>query len=188
MVKTINTKRLKIGPIGNAILGSIAVVGTVSILALFPGLTLAIAPFIKKKRYSPQQAIQRNIDSMIKNGLLKRTIDKSGLQKIELTKRGKWEACLRSNTDHASRASWDGVWRVVVFDVPQTKANVRVELRRAMKLFGFKMLQQSVWVYPFPCDDFIKIVKTYLGVSNDVLYVKANFIENDKQLRKEFSL
>ncbi len=80
------------------------------------------------------------------------------------------------------------LWRVIIFDVPQTKSKLRHELRRAVKLYGFKMIQQSVWVYPYACDDFVGILKKHLGLSHDVLYMKVAFIENDKQLRKEFEL
>lgn len=188
MVKISQDKRLKIGPIGEAVLASVAVVGIVTVAGLFPGIAVAIAPFIKKKKYSPKQATEKTIDSLIRNGLLKKTVTQGGEVRVELTKKGKWEVLLRSHSDKTSSVVWDGVWRIVIFDVPQTKANIRVELRRAMRLFGFKMLQQSVWVYPYPCDDFIKVVKSHLGVSNDVLYIKTNYIENDKHLRKEFLL
>lgn len=181
-------KRVRVSPVGRAVLGIVAVTGVISVLALFPGVALAIAPFIKKKKYSPKQSIQRNIDSLIKNKLLRKSVDKTGCIKIELTKRGRWEALLRAPSVDKQSKKWDQLWRVVVFDIPQDKQKERTELRRAMRLFGFRLLQKSVWVYPFPCDDFILILKERLGVSHDVLYMKVSYIENDKHLRNEFSV
>lgn len=178
----------RIGPVGEAILASIAVVGVVSILALFPGITYALAPFIKKKKYPRKQTIQKSVKSLVKAGLVSEKISKSGTVTLELTQKGKWEALLRTKSLDTKKEKWDMLWRVIVFDVPQTKSKLRFELRRAMRLYGFKMLQQSVWVYPYACDDFIGVLKKHLGLSHDVLYMKVSFIENDKHLRNEFKL
>lgn len=181
--------RQKIGPIGEAVLVSVALVGTISLLALFPGMTVPIAPFVKKKKYSPRQAIQRNVDSLVRQGFLKKTVLKDGSVQLELTRRGKFEALLRSPKEgDRKRNKWDGQWRIIIFDVPEMKSKIRNELRRGMRLYGFKQLQQSVWVYPYACDDFVKILKQHLGVSSDVLYLKVSYIENDKHLRREFKL
>lgn len=183
-----NLRKPKIGPAGEAIIASIALVGVISILALAPGMASVIAPFIKKKKYFKKQTIQRSIDSLIRSGLVEKNISKNGAVTLQLTRKGKWEALLRSKSFDTKKEKWDSMWRVVIFDVPQTKNKLRHELRRAMKLYGFKMLQQSVWVYPHACDDFVEILKKHLGVSNDVLYMKVAFIENDKHLRREFAL
>lgn len=178
----------RIGPVGEAILASIAVVGVVSILALFPGVTYAIAPFIKNKKYPRKQTIQNSVESLVKAGFVSKKINKNGIVTLELTRKGKWEALLHTRSFDEKKEKWDMLWRVIIFDVPQTKSKLRYELRRAMKLYGFKMLQQSVWVYPYACDNFIGVLKKHLGLSHDVLYMKVAFIENDKQLRNEFEL
>ncbi len=177
----------KIGKIGEAILLGVAGAGAISILILFPGMAHLIAPFIKKKSFRKRD-IQKNLDSLVRSGLLKMQIGSQGKMKLELTRKGKWEAFLRYKSQDTVKDKWDGIWRVVIFDVPISKNKIRRELRRAMLLFGFKMLQQSVWVYPHACDDFITLLKTNLGVSNDVLYMKVRHIENDIHLRKEFNL
>ncbi len=181
-------KRVRIGPIGTAILVTVGVTGAVTFLALLPGLSVLLAPFIRKKKYSPKQAIQNNIESLVRTGLLVKKIDKNGDVTLELTKKGKWESLLRSNSFDSKKERWDKIWRVVIFDVPEHKVKIRNELRRAMVMYGFKQLQKSVWVYPFGCDDFVMLIKRHLGISSDVLYMKVMYIENDKYLRKEFNI
>jgi phenylacetic acid degradation operon negative regulatory protein len=125
---------------------------------------------------------------LIKNGLLKRRITALGEVKLELTSKGKWETSIRSSHKDLEGKTWDGVWRIVVFDVPEAKSKLRTELRRAMRMYGFVMLQRSVWVYPHACDDFISLIKSHLGISHDVLYLTATYIENDTYLRREFKI
>lgn len=43
-------------------------------------------------------------------------------------------------------SKWDGIWRVVIFDIPEQKRIVRDMFRRKLKHWGFKPWQQSVWV------------------------------------------
>jgi phenylacetic acid degradation operon negative regulatory protein len=51
---------------------------------------------------------------------------------------------------------WDGRWRLVLFDVPQTKAHARASLRRFLKSSRFGYLQNSVWVSPDPLSEITK--------------------------------
>lgn len=179
----------RVGAVAEAILLSVALVGVVSIFAMFPGATSIIAPFIKKKKRHPRkQVVEKSVESLRKAGLIKQTLGKDGTFHIELTNKGKWQAFLRARSHDTHTKKWDGVWRIVIFDVPVKKDKLRNELRSAMLMYGFKMLQRSVWVYPYPCDDFIEILKSHLGVSNDVLYMKVSYIENDSHLRSEFNL
>jgi DNA-binding transcriptional regulator PaaX len=182
-------RRPKIGDIGKAVLMTVAVAGVITVAAALPGVAIIAAPFLKKKKYSPKQVILRNVDSLIKHGLLVQQVDKAGHISLKLTKLGKFEVGIRGLDTQIGRSKvWDGLWRVIVFDIPESKSKVRYELRRAVGLYGFYKLQQSVWVYPYPCEDFVKLIKQRLGIASHVLYLTSNYIENDKYLRKEFDL
>jgi phenylacetic acid degradation operon negative regulatory protein len=50
--------------------------------------------------------------------------------------------------------SWDGVWRLVMFDVPQIDAALRTKLRRQLRSAHFGWLQNSVWLSPDPVRGF----------------------------------
>ena len=180
--------RIRIGPVGNAVLGVIAVSGVITAVALFPGVAHIIGPFLKKKKYSRNQLVSRNLESLIANGLIRRTKNANGDEVLELTTKGRFEAMIRHTTLTRKSDAWDGLWRVIIFDVPNSKGKVRNELRRIIKLFGFHQLQKSVWVYPYECDDFVHLLKSHLGAAPDVLYMKVQHIENQKHLMKEFKL
>lgn len=83
---------------------------------------------------------------------------------------------------------WDKKWRVVIFDIPEKKRAVRTEIRKIFVSAGLKRLQDSVWVYPYDCEDVIGLLKTDFGIGRDLLYLIVDQIENDKYLRQEFNL
>lgn len=83
---------------------------------------------------------------------------------------------------------WDGKYRVIIFDIAEQKRRLRGELRRRLAMLGFIRLQNSVWVHPYECQEFVSLIKACLGVVSDVVYMEVSWIENDRWLRKEFGL
>lgn len=63
---------------------------------------------------------------------------------------------------------WDGLWRVVTYDIPKGKDKQRVYLSRRLKELGFKMLNKSLWVHPYECQDTVTIITDYLMISRYV--------------------
>jgi phenylacetic acid degradation operon negative regulatory protein len=45
---------------------------------------------------------------------------------------------------------WDGRWRLVLFDVPESRSVARNKLRHFLQSRGFGYLQNSVWITPDP--------------------------------------
>ncbi len=190
MQKNVSPKvRLRLGAVSQAVLATVAVVGVISLVAVFPGLAYVMGPFIKKKRKFQKKSVDASIDSLIHNGLLKRRMDDKGNVSLELTMKGRWESGIRNFTFSNSETNqWDRKWRIVIFDVPEHKRAMRRELRRAVSLYGFVKLQQSVWVFPYQCDAFVQLVRSHLGIKGEVLSIVAESIENDRWLRNEFNL
>jgi DNA-binding transcriptional regulator PaaX len=87
-----------------------------------------------------------------------------------------------------TKRRWDGRWRIVTFDIPERRRSIRARLREMMKSVGFIRLQESVWVYPYDCEEFMALLKAELKIGRNVLYVIADSIEQDSTLRKHFNL
>src|SRR3990167_4278610 len=83
---------------------------------------------------------------------------------------------------------WDGKWRVLIFDIPQTKNLLRDKLRRTLMAIGFIRLQDSVWIYPYDCEDLITLLKTDFRVGDQMLYMIVDSLENDDQVKEDFGL
>jgi DNA-binding transcriptional regulator PaaX len=85
-------------------------------------------------------------------------------------------------------SSWDGKYRIIIFDIPETKKLIRKALRKQLIEWGFIHLQHSVWVYPYECQEIITLLKTRFGIMSDALYMVVESIENDRWLKREFNL
>ncbi|MEK7101762.1 MAG: CRISPR-associated endonuclease Cas2 [Patescibacteria group bacterium] len=117
-------------------------------------------------------------------------IKREGAYCLRLTEKGHKALALEQSvlSLNSPKRTWDGQWRIVTFDVPERRRGVRGRLRMMMKSVGFIRLQESVWVYPYDCEEFMALLKAELKIGRNVLYVIADSIEQDSALRKHFSL
>jgi phenylacetic acid degradation operon negative regulatory protein len=87
-----------------------------------------------------------------------------------------------------SPQSWDGLWRIVMFDIPESHRSARDEIRRLIKQIGMRQLQQSVWLTPADCrSEFEQLVTAY-GVNEHLVFVEAKTITAVERLRKSWGL
>ena len=91
-----------------------------------------------------------------------------------------------SNLSIERPKKWDGLWRLVFFDIPENKRHKRNSLNLKLKQLGFKQLQISIWVHPFPCRAEIEYVCEVLGIRKYVSYVEIANIDSEKLLRQRF--
>jgi DNA-binding transcriptional regulator PaaX len=173
------------------ILGSLAVAG-IGLVAIAAPNTLQLLkkfdPDWLAKR-SPKQRLQEVASKMKRKGLVE-FVEEHGRKKLRITESGrrKLDSATLSSTPPPRPKKWDGKWRIVIFDIPETKHSLRTKIRAHVRAFGFKKLQGSVWVYPYDCEDLILLLKAELKIGVNLLYIIADAIEYDLPLRKEFGL
>lgn len=92
---------------------------------------------------------------------------------LELTEKGKYYLKIENAL---SKKEWDGKWRLIVFDIPESKRRLRNTLRQKLKEWGFIYWQKSLWAskkdIAGPLRDFIKDLNledwVLVVVTNDV--------------------
>lgn len=173
--------------------------GAVLSLSLFvaPSAIMLAKPFLDEKKrrdweewkqFNPRY-LRRTIARLKKQKLV--TIEEHDGQKIVvLTKNGK-RRILKYSLDQLTIEkpnSWDGRWRLVIYDVPKSKKYLRDVFRGTLKNLGFYQLQESVWLYPFPCEPQVTFLREYYNVGGEVVYVVASKLEDDSPYRTYFNL
>ena len=88
-----------------------------------------------------------------------------------------------------NRGKWDGFWRLIVFDIPETERQGRDAFRKVLQHFGFYSLQKSVFIYPFKCEKEIKNLCDFWGISNCVeIFLTHSVGKKEEQLRGFFNI
>lgn len=83
---------------------------------------------------------------------------------------------------------WDGLWRIVFFDIPEAHKLARDALSRKLKDIGFRQIQKSIYVYPYECQNEIEKIRCFYHVRNYVFLLRAPEIEGADNLKKVFKI
>jgi len=95
-----------------------------------------------------RSGLHRQLAVLEQQQLLEARQDSSGSRLHRLTEAGRLIALGSRDPVARWKRRWDGKWRMVLFDVPQSRASDRVRLRRSLADRGFGYLQDSVWITP----------------------------------------
>ena len=76
----------------------------------------------------------------------------------------------------------------MIFDIPEYRKTLRPQIRRSLQTVGFIRLQDSVWIYPYDCEDFIVLLKAELKIGKDILYMIVDELEGDTRIKEQFGL
>src|SRR3990167_432212 len=182
--------RMKRENIQKAILSRIATVGLLSVAILAPNTLQAlkffgIEPKNKWQKYNINHSIKRLKDH--------------GLICFETTSKGTFMRLTQKGKDKLRRfkllgykltkpKKWDRKWRMLIFDIKEERKVTRDKIRFALKKIGFLRLQDSVWVYPFDCEDFVNLMKADFKIGKDLLYLIVDTIEGDTKIKNFFKL
>lgn len=183
-----NKKQIRATKIQEAILKTIGLAGFMSVALLAPNALKILRVFGLDKKLLRDKAnsINNSRRRLVKNGLVE--YSEGGL--LSLTQKG--ERLLRkiemNNFKVKKPLVWDKKWRVLIFDIKESHKQIRDNIRGKLGLIGFVKLQNSVWVYPYDCEDFINLLKAEFYLGREVLYIIADSIENEKVLLSHFKL
>ena len=175
-------------PIQTIVLRTLAVTGVISVALVAPKMTRLFKYLDRPKQERTRinartkQALARLQEKnliTIENGSVELSV--LGTQEVQ--------KILASEYRIAEPAFWDGKWRIIIFDIKEKQRKRRDELRLLLEGAGFIKLQQSVWVHPYPCDEFIVLLKAHLSSKGDELfYFTAQGLQPDIVLRRHFKL
>jgi len=102
-------------------------------------------------------------------------IQKSG-GGYKFTKKGAiWYKRLSFKYFQIKHKKWDKKWRVVIFDIPKEFNKKRDIFRGKLKELGFYMLQKSVFIFPYPCENELEDLCSMIGIEDyvDILVAES---------------
>jgi DNA-binding transcriptional regulator PaaX len=93
-----------------------------------------------------------------------------------------WELAIRP------QKKWDGVWRLVLCEVPVSLSRNRALFREKLADMGLREYQQSVYISPHDCFKEVEAIAEWCGIFDYVRFVKATEVSDSEILKKEFGV
>lgn len=162
--------------------------GLVFVFSALPGLAYIFKLFDAKT--SKEHARIRNAVERLERQGHVRVHKKNGKEYITITENGKKEAGrfkLIQRTIQKPK-EWDGLWRLVMFDIPEKNRGSRNAFRYLLEELGLYQYQKSVFIYPYECKEEVNFVANYFRIRNKISYVVAQKVEAEVVLKRKFKL
>ena len=132
--------------------------------------------------------VLRTTRRLYRKGLVKVSETKQGY-KVEITNKGKTEILkFDLNTlEIPVPEKWDKKWRMVFFDISEKRKKERDFLCHKLKAMNFYLMQESVFIHPYPCKKEIEFLREVLNVPHEVKLGILDEVENEEDLKRIFS-
>ncbi|MBM2820434.1 MAG: PaaX family transcriptional regulator, phenylacetic acid degradation operon negative regulatory [Candidatus Berkelbacteria bacterium] len=175
-------RRLKIGINEKEIIEYIGI-GFILVAALtstnFPRVFI---PLVKKRGIKWIKKLFKQLEE-------KRVIYLSG-EKVKLTKKGReiLDKIYLSKFKIDKTGKWDGLWRLVSYDVPEIYKHSRNTFRRVLENNGFRQIHKSLWVSPFDCKEEVAVFCKNLNMTKNVIVMMTDHLPNQEEMIEHFNL
>lgn len=83
---------------------------------------------------------------------------------------------------------WDGRWRMVTFDIPESRRYARDNFRLALKRIGFRKLSGGLWIYPFEVGEQLSLIEEALLIKRFVRHLTVDSFDGQEQAVQAFGL
>lgn len=167
------------------ILRGLVVGGLIAASLALPNLAQFLRFFEPADRRKVRQVFGR-----LKRKRLVRIYEKDGLDIIELTEDGR-KKIQSWNVDEMvlnTKRRWDGWWRMIIFDIPESCRPARVALQTKLGQLGFYCYQKSVYITPHRCRTEFEFLREFFGVSKYMKYCEVKELDDELLLIKHFGL
>ncbi len=141
-----------------------------------------IAQSFSSYKYS---AVDQRLRDLARKGMVASSgRGNSGLIKLKVPLTEFWKSEVFDRRRFGEGWQWDGLWRIVLFDIAEEQRKVRDSIRRKLKSLGFAMFQKSVWITPFDVAPQMSSFLKKIGLKGpvEILEGKRLFVENEKTL------
>ncbi|MDP2855982.1 MAG: hypothetical protein Q8N90_02540 [bacterium] len=137
-----------------------------------------------------QKHLRQAIKNLYTSQLITCKEDENGNVTLILNDKGKKRA-LQYNLDAIQikkPAQWDGLWRLVIFDIPENKKQTRNALSFKLKQMNFYPMQKSVFIHPYDCKNEIDFLIELFDLRPFVRFLIVQKTDIDLKLKNYFDL
>jgi len=189
-MKEKNIQKLRIGPVGMKVLLLLGA-GTTLALVHRPDTVIRVIKQVPKAwKEINRRALQKSIRALYESKMVDYKELSDGSIVMTLSEEGK-KQIVHYHIDKMQiekPARWDGMWRLVLFDIPERHKKGRDALSAKLKNIGFYSLQKSVFIYPYECKKEVDFIVEFFEVRPFVRFLLVKETDIDLDLKHNFKL
>jgi len=151
------------------------------ILAEKPAVPLELVKNDKDQKTG--YALTRSIKNLVESGCVK-MIQSDNKSYLKLTKKGKNKLnCIKlERSGVLVPTAWDGLWRIIILDIPEKRKNEREALRYLLKKADFTCIKNTVWISPYPYEHLFINIKKDLELGTELMIIVTDNLDEETKL------
>jgi len=173
-----------------AILATLAVAGICTIALVAPNVFGVHGPFSRRKTYLNKKGTLEKLQYLKRHNYVDlEKVDKMKYR-VKLTEKGKAKMLLVLFNEMGKevKRNWDGIWRIVSFDIPERHKRERDSFRKKLRDIGFFPLQESVFICPYACKKELDFIMSVFEIEDFVKIIEVKAISGEDELWKIFKI
>ena len=133
---------------------------------------VAVEEIKRSKDKKTAYALSRSIKNLTENGFIE-IIKSDNKNYLKLTKKGRNKFnCLKLEGGGTLVSNaWDGLWRIIILDLPENRKSEREALRYLLKKANFTCVKNTVWVSPYPYENLFMNIKKDMGLGTELMII-----------------
>ena len=144
----------------------------------------------RERKVKPKYVINRTIKKMIDDNILtEHETEQSSFLSLTSSGRQKLRNIKLSSENHLVSTTWDGYWRMVIVDIPESRKKDQDAIRYILKKAQFVPLKSSLWISPYPLEHMMINMKKDMGLETEVMVLVTNKLDpmTEQLLMDKFS-
>ncbi len=136
-----------------------------------------------KGGYKTGYALTRSIKNLVESGCVE-MVQSDNKSYLKLTKKGrnKLNSIKLEGEGALVSTAWDGLWRIIILDIPEERKSEREALRYLLKKANFTCVKNTVWISPLPYEHLFANIKKDLSLGTELMIIVADKLDEETKL------
>jgi len=152
------------------------------ILFLLTGVDFSFVKFDENIQKIFDLSLNQKTKSTIAGLIKEKAIEADENSAYKLTDLGFYELCLEFPFFRYLKDIWDGQWRVISYEIPEKKREIRDRLRREMQGWGLGPWHRSFWLTPHPVIDQLRKITDGREENKYIQAFESKHVFGDREL------
>ena len=128
-------------------------------------------------------ALTRSIKNLVESGCVE-IIKSDNKSYLRLMKKGrkKLNYMKLEGSGVLVPTTWDGLWRIIILDIPEERKSEREALRYLLKKANFACIKNTVWISPYPYEHLFINIKKDLGLGTELMIIITDKLDEETNL------
>src|SRR3989344_6937280 len=125
-------------------------------------------------------ALTRALKNLVEGGYAEiRKTERTDFAKLTPRGKTKLHSIMLLGEDALIPQSWDGLWRIIILDIPEERKSEREALRYLLKKANFVCIKNTVWISPLPYEHLFTNIKKDLNLSTELMIIITSNLDEE---------